>query len=144
MFSNKWFYTPWGEMDRLLREMNDVFSSLEHSKNRQIRKDFPLINMWGNENEVILEAELPGIDPEKLNIHALEDMISIEGKRDEDIEKEMNFHRQERRMGSFKRVFQLPYQVEPEKVEAKYEKGILRITLPRSEENKPKKISVSK
>lgn len=143
-----WFQgNPWREMDRLLQEMDEMTQrALPGFSRKKKTSDFPAANMLSNEDQVVLTAQLPGVDPKDLNINAMEDTISIQGKREQpsaDQDKKIIYHRQERMSGEFKRIFRLPYAINTEKVEAKYEKGILQIVLPRAEKDKPKKISVS-
>lgn len=130
---------PFREMQRLQGEMNRLFSTVDP----QISHEYPPINVWLGQEDVIVTAEVPGIDPAACEISVIGDMLTISGKTYPEILKEgESYHRQERSYGSFKRILQLPFHVNAEKVEAKYEKGILRITLPRAEEDKPKKVSI--
>lgn len=147
-----WNDFPWKDMNRVLGEMNEMFgeySPLSYAlQGIRSNHEFPVVNMWSNEERVVLTAELPGIHPEELGINVLEDTIFIQGERknpvqEEDKEKKITYHRQERAIGKFKRGFQLPFHVETDKVTAKYEDGILTITLPRSEKEKPKQIKIS-
>jgi HSP20 family protein len=104
---------------------------------------YPAMNVWTNENGAVVTAELPGLDPEDIDISVVNDTLTLKGKRDADeCDQETRFHRRERGCGSFTRAFQLPFQVEPGKVEAKFEKGVLSITLPRAEADKPRKIAI--
>ncbi|NUM33547.1 MAG: Hsp20/alpha crystallin family protein [Candidatus Brocadiae bacterium] len=147
-----WNEFPWKDMNRVLSEMNEMFgeySPLNYAlQGMRSNQEFPLVNMWSNEDQVVLTAELPGIQPEEIGINVLEDTIFIQGERknpvvEQDKEKKITYHRQERASGKFKRGFQLPFRVETDKVTAKYENGILKIALPRSEKEKPKQIKVS-
>jgi len=131
---------PLHEMLRLQREMNRVFAGLE----QPLSPEVPPVNAWVGESDIIVTAELPGMDPKKMDISVVGDTLTVSGARDADLLKEgESYHRQERNRGRFTRSLQLPFHVEAGKVEAKYESGILRITLPRAEADKPKKISVS-
>jgi HSP20 family protein len=86
---------------------------------------------------------LPGIDPAKLDISIIGDSLTIGGVHEsEKAEPERNYHRQERSFGSFRRSIKLPFQVDADKVEAIYEKGVLQLTLPRAEAEKPRKIAI--
>ncbi len=114
------YRNPLSQMDMLRKEfINQLFSDVR-SQSRSV--EFPPVNIWGNEEQLVVRAEVPGIMPDSLKVNALEDNLFI---------------------GNFKRVFQLPYKIDPDKVEAKYEKGILEIVLPRSEKEKPRKINVT-
>jgi len=154
MVWENWLYWPGKEMDRMLREMSDAFGGFNPSQpRRKSGGDFPLVNMWSNEEAVILMAELPGVSIDKLNIHTVDNVVTIEGIRgiseeckegsEECKEGEVTYHRRERACGEFKRMFRLPYKINPDAVEARYEKGILRLSLPRAEEDKPRKIKVA-
>ena len=130
---------PFSEMQRLQREMNRLFS---HAGGR-LGHDYPAINVLVGQNDAVLTCELPGIDPEKMDISVTGDVITLSGSREpEKIKEGETYHRQERVHGRFTRTLQLPFSIDAGKVDAKYERGILNITLPRAEEDKPKKISI--
>ena len=104
---------------------------------------YPAINVWANEDGALVTAEVPGIDPDVLDISVVGDSLTISGKREPDaLEEGAAYHRQERNHGAFARTFQLPFQVAADQVDAVYEKGVLNITLPRAAEDKPRKITV--
>lgn len=131
--------SPWFEMERLHREMDRLFSgaSLPFAQN------FPALNLWTSESDVIVTAELPGIDPDGLEISVLDETLTLSGVRTlEQLKEGESFHRQERGHGHFTRTITLPFKVNEDKVEAVYERGVLRITLPRAEEDTPKKIRI--
>ena len=130
---------PLREMQRLQGEMSRVFSGLGQPLNPEV----PPVNAWVGESDVIVTAELPGVDPGKVDVSVVGDTLTISGVREaEPLNEGENYHRQERSHGRFTRSLQLPFHVEAGKVDAKYEKGILRITMPRAEADKPRKISV--
>jgi HSP20 family protein len=131
---------PMTEVQRLQREMNRLFSGTTEV----YAHDFPAVNVWRGENGAIVTAELPGIDPAKLDISVVGDSITLSGNREVETLKEgESYHRQERAYGRFVRTLQLPFRVDSAKVEAKYERGVLHITLPRVEAEKPKKIAIN-
>lgn len=130
---------PLREMHRLRQEMNQVFSTLDHP----LGEEFPAVNAWLGQEDIVISAELPGVDPAKVDISVVGDTLTISGFREtEPLKEGESYHRQERRHGRFSRSLQLPFHVEAGKVEAKYDKGILQMTLPRAEADKPRKISV--
>jgi HSP20 family protein len=130
---------PLREMQRLQREMNQIFSGLNHP----LTPEFPPVNAWVGEGDIIVTAELPGVDPANVEVSVVGDTLTVSGARgSENLKEGENYHRQERSHGRFTRTLQLPFHVEAGKVDARYEKGILRMTLPRAEADKPKKISV--
>jgi HSP20 family protein len=104
---------------------------------------FPALNIWSNEDELIVTAEVPGINPEDLDISVVGDNLTLKGeRRSEELEEGARYHRQERGYGSFSRTVQLPFPVDIEKVNAKFTNGVLEIGLPRAEADKPRKIAV--
>jgi len=127
------------EMIRLQREMNQLFSNVEKTPH-----SYPAINIWENAESAVVTAELPGIDAEKIDIEVKGDILTLSGTGEAETLKEgETYLRQERDHSNFKRKIQLSFPVDPKKVEAHYEKGILRITLPRLEESMPKKIKIN-
>jgi len=92
----------------------------------------------------VVTAELPGIDPQKVDIEVTGDILTLSGESQiETLKENETYLRQERDHGSFKRRIQLSFPIDSKKVEARYEKGILNITLPRLEESLPKKIKIN-
>ncbi|OPY12610.1 MAG: Spore protein SP21 [Syntrophus sp. PtaB.Bin001] len=127
------------EMVRFQKEMNRFFSGL----NQEYDQHYPPVNVWIGEDDVLVKAEIPGINTDQIEITTKGDVLYITGTREpEKLEEGCRYHRQERGFGRFSRGLQLPFQVDQDKVEANYEKGILQIYLPRAEEDKPRKISI--
>jgi HSP20 family protein len=134
------FSAPVLELIRLQREMNRLFSN---AGSRQ-EQEFPAINIWEDKDSVFVTAEIPGINPEKFDVAVVGDMLSLAGNvQEETLKKGEIYSRQERGLGNFQRSIRLPFQVDSPKVEAKYEKGILNIILPRLKEDLPKKIKIT-
>jgi HSP20 family protein len=103
----------------------------------------PPVDVYEDEHNLFLKLEIPGVNEEDLNVNLENDTLTIQGERKfEKEEKEENFHRIERRYGSFTRTFKLPNTVDTEKVEATYDKGILKIALAKRAEAKPKQIKI--
>jgi HSP20 family protein len=133
------FADPGREVQRLRQEMDKIFSDFT----QPIAKDVPPVNAWIGEEDAVVTAELPGMDPDKMEISVVGDTLTISGEREAHPLKEgESYHRQERQCGSFSRSLQLPFHVDVDRVKATYEKGTLNITLPRSEAEKPRKISI--
>jgi len=132
----------WQEMDQLQREMNRLFDS--SSRGRVVSApSYPAINIWTNDDGMLISAEMPAVHPDDINIDVNADALSISGDRKpEDVAKEASFHRRERSHGSFSRSIQLPFMVDSNKVEANFRNGVLMISLPRAEADKPKKITI--
>ena len=134
----------WQEMDQLQREMNRLFDA--NSRGRVFNSPgYPAINIWTNEDGQLISAEMPGVHPDNLDIDVTGDALSISGTRQPDeVAKEARFHRRERSHGSFSRTIQLPFMVDTNKVDARFENGVLQISLPRAEADKPKKITIKR
>lgn len=101
------------------------------------------VDMYQTDNEVVIKAPLPGIQPEEVDISVSEDTVTIRAERKEDKEvKEKDFIRKENRYGLIARSLSLPMEVKAEKAEAVFENGVLTLSLPKSEKVKPKQIKV--
>ena len=131
----------WRDMERLRREMNRLFAGTPARSGTA--PSYPAMNVWANEDGAIVTAELPGIDPEEIDISVTGDTLTLTGRREaEELGEDEIYHRRERIHGRFTRTFQLPFNVETQDVDAVYQKGVLQITLPRAEADKPQKIAV--
>ena len=141
MLRRRFIPSGWDEMDRLQREMNRLFDNFDRAF--APAATFPAVNLWMNEEGAVVTAELPGVDVKDLDISVVGETLTITGERKpEPVGKEPVYHRQERGFGKFTRTVELPFGVDSTKVQATLEKGVLRILLPRSEQDRPRKISV--
>jgi len=132
----------WQEMDQLQREMNRLFDATSSGRVFSA-PSYPAINIWTNEDGQIISAEMPGVHPDDIDIDVTGDALSISGERKPDeVTRDAHYHRRERSYGSFSRTIQLPFMVDTKKVEANFKNGILMISLPRAEADKPKKITI--
>jgi HSP20 family protein len=103
----------------------------------------PAIDMYETRDAVVVKATLPGVKPEDVEIKLTGDVLSIRGEMKEEVEtNDRNYHCRERRYSSFNRSIGLPVSVVADKASAEFENGILTLTLPKSEESKPKVITV--
>lgn len=128
------------EIIDLQREINRLFSNVGQT----MASDYPAINVWEKDNSLVVTTELPGMEPENINVSVTGATLTISGiSKTDPIKEGETYLRQERELGNFQRNFQLPFQADSKGVEAKYEKGILKITLPRLQEDLPKKIKIS-
>ncbi len=131
----------WRQMDRLQRDMNRLFQ--DYTPGEPVAA-YPALNVWANQDGIIVTAEVPGISSEDLDISVVGDMLSLSGERKmEETSENLHYHRQERGFGKFTRSIQLPYQIDVQKVDAKFKNGVLEVTLPRAESDKPRKISIT-
>lgn len=130
---------PWRELRNLQRRMNQLFDEESYFP----ENNYPAVNVWTGDEDLVMVAELPGITNEDLDISVQGKTLTLRGNRKlPDPSDKRVYHRQERMGGSFARTFHLPFEIESDKVDAKLENGILYLKLPRSEKDKPKKISV--
>jgi HSP20 family protein len=139
-------FDPWREFERLQGELYRVHRDIQQRAGEIGAPgggEFPLVNMWRNDSDVRVTAEVPGVDPKDIDISVIEKTVTIKGvrKTEENVPQEA-YHRSERGYGTFSRTFELPFRVNADKVEAKFSKGVLYLTLPRAEEDKPRKISI--
>jgi HSP20 family protein len=103
------------------------------------------MNVWTNEEGMVVTAELPGVNPDSIDISVTGagDQLIVRGFRSTfEAPENSTYHRRERNSGEFTRTFQLPFAVDAGKVEATYKLGILIISLPRAEAEKPRKIAI--
>ncbi len=103
----------------------------------------PAVDVAETPEKVTVKAELPGIEPKNIDISMVGDVLTIKGeKKSEREEKKENYHLVERSYGSFSRALRLPAAVDADKIEAKYDKGVLTVTCPKKEPIKPKAIEI--
>ena len=97
-----------------------------------------------NKRQFIVKAELPGLDPKDVNVSITGNLLTIKGeKKKETEEKDENHHFVERYFGSFQRSFELPANIKQEKIDASFDKGVLKVTLPKTDEAKKKEIKIN-
>jgi len=132
-------FDPFIELRRMQSEMNRLSSGFGATTVR----DFPPINIWLGDNSVVVTAELPGVARDEVTISLQEDVLMLEGKREPKLQQDnVNWQRRELAYGTFSRAVQLPFRVDPEKVQARFDNGILEIELERLEADRPKKIEI--
>lgn len=136
-------WKPIDEVDRLRQEVDHLFGNFLSGTEPFFSRAYPAINLSEKENSFYVRAEFPGVKPEGLDISVVEGRLHIRGERKIDVEEQnTNYHRREREAGFFRRTIVLPAKVDSGKVSASMKNGILTIILPKSEEAKPKKITV--
>ena len=134
------FPNPWAEMRRIQREMNRLFQDFEPARTAA---GGPPANLWQGKDDAVVTMEVPGVAPENLDISVVGDQLTVRGKREpEDQGKESSCVRQERFSGEFVRTLQLPFRIDADKVKAEVEHGVLKVVLPRHEQDKPRQIAV--
>ena len=104
----------------------------------------PLVDIYETDEAIILKAELPGIKKEDVSVEVKDNVLTLKGVRTEEKEiKEKNYYRKERAFGTFSRAFNLQHRIQPDKIKARFKDGVLKIEIPKPEEEKPKQITVN-
>jgi HSP20 family protein len=131
-------------MNRLHQEMNRLFDRWGVNDSRALARNvYPPLNMWEDDGNLYVEAELPGLSVDSLEIYITgENQLSLKGERQPPELANGVWHRRERGHGAFSRLIELPYPVDSDKVTAQSQHGVLVITLPKREQAKPRRIEV--
>jgi HSP20 family protein len=146
-------FDPFRELDRLQSEVNRLFEGYNAPPERATgtgaltqgsRLWSPAVDVAEDRNEIVLRAEIPGMKQDEIDIELTGDTLTLRGERKfENEERTENFVRVERSYGRFQRSFTLGVPIQHDKVTASYQDGILEIHLPKSEETKPRKVTVT-
>jgi len=138
-------WDPFREVVALQNRMNSLFGNMAENEGPLTTANFvPAVDVYEDEKKVVLKLEVPGIEEKDLDVSVENNVLTVKGERKfEKEEKEENFHRIERRYGSFYRAFTLPTTVDTEHIDAKYEAGVLKLELKKKPEAQPKQIKVN-
>jgi HSP20 family protein len=127
------------ELQQLQQRMNRLFEGGEGGAQLWA----PVVDVTENENEIVLEAELPGMKKDEIDIQLNGDTLTLRGERQlEQSQKDEQYHRVERQYGAWQRSFQIEIPIDAQKVSADYESGVLTVRLPKAEEIKPRQIEI--
>jgi HSP20 family protein len=141
---NMW--DPVGELDRIRREIDEMFdpASRRFFTSGLFDRDFsPALDVVENNDGFLVSVDLPGVDRKNLEISVADNVLTVKGEKKDTHEKSNGkYFRKESWEGSFQRTLSLPHGVDADKIEAKMRDGVLRISLPKREEAKPKQIAV--
>ena len=139
-------WKPFGELTSLRKEMENLWNRFlgESPFLRTFKEDWlPPVDISETEDKVVIKAEMPGLEAKDVDVSISADVLTIKGeKKKEEEEKDEHCHCVETYSGSFQRSFRLPQNVKTDKVEATFAKGVLKITLPKTEEAKKKEINI--
>jgi HSP20 family protein len=127
-------------------QVNKLFESTFHGQgeNSAITSWSPAVDIFETENELVLKADLPGVNESQIDVRVENNMLTVRGERQfENKVKEDNYLRVERTYGSFSRSFGLPNTVNTEGITADYKNGVLTVQLPKRAETKPKQVKVN-
>jgi HSP20 family protein len=144
-------WEPFRDLVGLQDRMNRLFDESYRGLNRGADEDWalggawaPAVDIYEQEGNIVLKAELPGVDAKDVDVRVENNVLTLRGQRKFENEvKRESFHRIERSYGNFTRSFTLPSVVDTENIKADYRDGVLKVTLPQREEAKPKQISIN-
>jgi HSP20 family protein len=137
-------WDPYREVISLQNRVNSLFRDMNGEDDPLSTASFvPAVDIYEDAQKVVLKLEVPGIDQKDLHVNIENHTLTVKGERKFDAEeKEQNFHRIERRYGSFYRAFTLPSTVDTENVQASYNAGVLKLDLKKKPEAQPKQIEI--
>jgi len=138
-------WEPFGSLAEIREEMNRMFDTSLRRRGNLLESAFaPAIDVVEEKDNFLVKADLPGLSKDDVSVAVQDNFLTIKGERKYDWEKkESNFYHQERVYGQFIRTVELPTRVDAGKVLATFKDGVLHVTLPKSEEAKPKEIKVN-
>ena len=142
-------FTPNSELRRMQREFDRVFNDFfpatrDLSAKGEHAAWAPRVDLSETENAYQIVADLPGIPKDEINVNFHEGVLTISGKRNNEIKEEgKNFLRIERANGEFHRSFKIPVAIQSDKIEASYKDGVLEVHVPKAEEVKPQRVNIS-
>jgi len=147
MALSRWqsFSPVFNQLQQLSDDMNRFFGRWGENGGRLFGSiaSFPAVNIWEDADKVYVEAELPGLDLKDLEIYVTGgNQLTLKGERKQKAPEKGVWHRQERGFGAFTRILTLPFNVDADKVDARFENGVLLVQLAKHESAKPRKISV--
>lgn len=138
-------WEPFRELASFQNEMSRFMNGLLDGPGRATQNWVPALDMWETDADVVYAFDLPGIPEERISIEVKDDTLTVSAEREKTEEiSDDRFYRFERRYGSFARGVGLPQGVDQERISARYENGVLEIRVPKPDEQKPRKIALSK
>jgi len=141
-------WNPIREMYNFRHRMNHMFDNaftptLKEDEALSMWNWKPAVDIYDNDRNIVIKAELPGMEKKDIILQVNGRVLTLKGEHSSENEvKEDKYHRRERSYGKFERVFTLPLEVDPDKITADYKDGVLKIDIPKPEEQKPKQITV--
>ncbi len=141
-------FSPVRDMFSFRNRINHMFDDVFYPINRdEVELSMgswnPVVDVYDNDDSIVIKAELPGIDKEGIEIDVKDRVLTLKGERSSESEvKDDNYYRRERSFGKFERAFTLPADVDPDKIKADYKDGVLKIDIPKPEEKKPRQITI--
>jgi HSP20 family protein len=143
-------WEPVGELATVQNEMNRLFNTLFDQPGQPRRgtgiatRWVPAMDLIETDNHYVLRADLPGLSREDVNIELESNVLTVSGERKADHEqRDEGYYRVERAFGAFARSLTLPEGVDPDAIEANFDRGVLEIRIPKPEERKPRKVTIT-
>lgn len=135
---------PWGGLERLRREMDELLARQWDTPRRSQRGVFPPVNLYEANDDFVLTAEIPGVRIEDIEVSVQGDRVTLRGERKTDYpdEERASLHRRERQSGFFRRTVTLPVPADPDKTQAVYRHGVLALRIPKAPTHRPRRIDV--
>lgn len=134
-------WDPFTDMRRLQAQMNRLFEDTGSLRTAGV---YPPVNVWLGDNSVVVAAEMPGRSHDDIELTVQDDTLTIRGGRPRAADdNQVTWHRRERATGSFARTVELPFRVDPDKVDARFLNGVLAVEMQRPEQDRPRRISIS-
>jgi len=143
MVVDRWF--PFFDMGKTLEEMDRMFGRMgQPLELRSVpRGTFPAVNIYEQDDGIVLMAEVPGVKPGQLDLTVVGDSVVLRGQRQEEEPPEGNrYYRRQRPVGTFTRTVTLPEPIDPNSVNAEYKNGVLKVHMQKAEQAKAKKIAI--
>ncbi|WP_112322265.1 Hsp20/alpha crystallin family protein [Oceanibium sediminis] len=131
---------PFADMRRMQAAMNRLFDG---TRTPTRPATYPPVNFWAGQDSIVMTAELPGLSEDDIELTVKDRMVSIRGTYPAEEEGEgIVWHRRERAGGTFLRSIDLPFRVDPDRIEARFENGVLSVEMQRPEDDKPRRIQI--
>ena len=141
-------WNPWNEMASFRDRFNRLFDTGLYPVSRGeetlgLSAWNPSVDIYENDDNLVIKAEVPGVDKDNIHVDLKGRVLTIKGERKNENEvNEDHFYRREMSYGSFERAFTLPADVDPATVKADFKDGVLKVEVPKPEEQKPRQITV--
>lgn len=131
---------PFADMRRLQGTMNRLFDG---NRRTSVSGTYPAVNFWANEDSIMMSTELPGLREDDIELTVKDTMVTIRGTYPApETGDDITWHRRERPSGSFLRSIELPFRIDPEQIDARFENGVLTVEMQRPEDEKPRHIQI--
>jgi HSP20 family protein len=138
-------WEPLRELTSMQNEMSRWMNGLFDTSSRGVQNWAPALDVWETDNDIVYAFDLPGIPEEQISIEVANDTLTVSAEREKKEEvADDRYYRFERRFGSYSRAVGLPQGVEEGKIAASYQDGVLEVRVPKPEEQKPRKIALSR